>query len=74
MKNKGMHQQPNAFTPSTGGSAPQNGNFNKGGMNSTGHGHGNATPKPWGKPQTPAAATPHTGSGKSFAKSGKKAA
>ncbi len=72
MKNKGMHQQPNAFTPSTGGSAPQN--FNKGGMKPAGHGHGNTTPASWNKPQNPAAATPNSGGGKSFVKPGKKAA
>lgn len=82
MKNKGMHQQPNAFTPSTGTSAPQNKNLNKGGYQPghTGQGHGHANPPPsWNKPQTAAATTAvpqpaAKGGGKGFQKSGKKAA
>ena len=52
MKNKGMHQQPNAFSPSTGGSAPQSKHSGQGGFspNPTGqHGHGKQ--ESWNKPK-----------------------
>lgn len=67
MKNKGMHQQPNAFTPSTGGSAPQHGSMNKGGGYNPSSSH-NSAPPSWQKPATTPAATPAS------AKKGKKAA
>lgn len=74
MKNKGMHQQPNAFTPSTGGSMPKN--VNKSGFQPAPHNAPNAQ-QSWNKPHATPAAT-HTpapvAGGKEFKKGGKKAA
>jgi hypothetical protein len=65
MKNKGMHQQPNAFSPSTGAGAPQNKNFHKSDS------HGSANPPPsWSKPQT--SPSHSSGGGKGSEKSHKK--
>jgi hypothetical protein len=76
MKNKGMHQQPNAFTPSTGGAAPKN--VNKGGFQPAAHTPHQSTPQQsWNKPtQTPQAPTAPVANGgnKGFVKGGKKAA
>ena len=75
MKNKGMHQQPNAFTPSTGGSMPKN--VNKGGFQPASVPHSNPQ-QTWNKPTT---ATPNHGqaapaasNNKGFKQGGKKAA
>ncbi len=76
MKNKGMHQQPNAFTPSTGSNAPQHGSMNKGGGYNPTSSH-NSAPPSWKPATTPSTSTsapaPTANANKGF-KKGKKAA
>ena len=64
-KNKGMHQQPNAYTPSTGGSAPQGKHTN---TPTPGH-------NPFGGGYNPSAGHTNAPTGnKNFQKPGKKSA
>jgi len=64
MKNKGMHQQPHAYQPSTGGTPAQTG-FNKGAPAA----HSHSAPPSWKPVQKPS--SPET---KGFQKPHKKAA
>jgi hypothetical protein len=71
MKNKGMHQQPNAFSPSTGHSAVPPKNAQKGSLQPTPSTHGVPAQQSWNKPKQGQQSAPPV---KSFGKTGKKAA
>ncbi len=79
MKNKGMHQQPHAYNPSTGGAnqgKPMPRPEGTGGQ----HSHGHQLPQSWQKPSSPttqSSSTPATAGSKDSRKGfqkGKKAA